>query len=481
MIHLVVLSFIIMVMGGVSIWHAISSQKVISNLIFNDMKAANAAYEMQSALANHKGFATYYSLDLNPKWLRELDNYRRGFDNWLETAFRMNNDPRQLELLNQIRIKNQAYISGKDEVLSLYSGPDRTLGEKKHWEVRDRFFELNGLVVLYKDLVEQKILEVSDSSSEKTVRSNYMVVFSLVASMLLLFVFGVLMVMHVIAPIRRLAAMTQTEETEGGEKSPKNELTTLGKGVSGLIREIDHSREELKHSKTLLVHSEKMAMIGNLATEVAHSIRNPMTSINMRLFSLQRNLEMTERQQEDMEVVAEEMRRLDNIVRNFLEFSRPHKLRKQVVELPRIVDMSIELLRYRLDLNGVTVIHEKVKSLSPVSADVELIKEVFVNLIINACEAMADGGKIIISEVEVIDDTIGPAVRVSFSDNGSGISEADKRLVMEPFYTTKPEGTGLGLFIAARIVNEHGGVLMLDATGGVGTTFAITLPVLKDG
>ena len=110
------------------------------------------------------------------------------------------------------------------------------------------------------------------------------------------------------------------------------------------MEEMDRARTELKQSKALLMNSEKMALVGKLATEVAHSIRNPMTSINMRLFSLKRNLEMSDVQKEDFEVVADEMRRLDNIVRNFLEFSRPHKLKKQKVNISDVIDMTIDLV-----------------------------------------------------------------------------------------------------------------------------------------
>ncbi len=477
MIHLAVLSLIILAMGFVSIWQAVSSQRLLDHLISSGMAARAAALEMQSALANHKGFATYYYLDSDPKWLRELDFYRNAFTTRLETAYQVDTDPAHRLALDMIRGKNESYIRKKDEVIRLYGIGERTRGEMMHWEVRALFFELNGMVNDYGERVDKKISAIMEDSRKQTARANTAVLSFLALSLMLLGVFGFLLLRHVIGPIRRIAGMTRSE-TGGGY--PENEVTALGRRVRDLVSDIENSRMELKHSKSLLMNAEKMALVGNLATEVAHSIRNPMTSINMRLFSLQRNLEMTPKQEDDLAVVAEEMRRLDTILRNFLEFSRPHKLRKQYVDIAGIVDMALELLRYRLEHSDVEALRQMEDGLPFVPADADLIKEVFVNLIINACEAMADGGRIIISGHKAVDEEIGPVVRVVFSDSGPGIPEAALNLVMEPFYTTKPDGTGLGLFTAARIVTEHGGSMTFESTGGEGASVAVMLPIVRD-
>jgi signal transduction histidine kinase len=230
----------------------------------------------------------------------------------------------------------------------------------------------------------------------------------------------------------------------------------------------------------MLMHSEKMALVGKLATEVAHSIRSPMTSINMRLFSLQRKLELTENQREDFAVVAEEMGRLDNIVRNFLEFSRPPKLRKNRIDLCGVVDMTLELLRYRLERHGVTMVRERPLAPLLVEADPELMKEVFVNLIVNACEAMGEEGRIFIEETEAVTDWCGRAVTVKVRDTGPGIPEEARHQILEPFHTTKTQGTGLGLFITARIIQEHGGRLDLISEEGRGAAFIVTLPAVEE-
>ncbi len=118
---------------------------------------------------------------------------------------------------------------------------------------------------------------------------------------------------------------------------------------------MDLAQTELTRSQEHLLQSGKWAMVGKLAAGVAHSIRNPLTSVNMRLFSLKRSLAMSPSQKEDFEVISEEIRHLDAIVRNFLEFSRPPKLKMQRVSPSDVVDGAVQLLRYRLESYGVEV------------------------------------------------------------------------------------------------------------------------------
>jgi signal transduction histidine kinase len=285
------------------------------------------------------------------------------------------------------------------------------------------------------------------------------------------------LVIQILEPIRRLAI-----ETGGTVKpiSSGDEVAALKRGVRGLIEDIDYTHSELERSRERLVQSEKMALVGKLAAEVAHSIRNPMTSINMRLFSLSRTLDLLPTQREDFEVIYDEMRHLDNIVRNFLEFSRPPKLKVQKTNVSEVVDMAVQLLEKRLERHGVTVERERGIALPDIDADPELLKEVLVNLIVNACDAMPQGGKLTIAEEDALAEKVGRAVLIRATDTGPGIPEAIRDRIMEPFFSTKEEGTGLGLSIAARIVEEHGGHLDVRSEAGKGATFIVTLPVREE-
>jgi signal transduction histidine kinase len=192
-------------------------------------------------------------------------------------------------------------------------------------------------------------------------------------------------------------------------------------------------------------------------------------------------LEMSANQKEDFEVISEEIRHIDTILRNFLEFSRPPKLHIQSVSPSDVVDMALQLLRHRLESYGVEVELYRQRRLPQIQGDPEQLKELLVNLMVNACEAMGDGGSIVIREDEGTTEPLGRVVVIRVSDTGPGIPDSIKEKVFQPFFTTKEEGTGLGLSIAARIVEDHGGCLNLRSREGKGAAFIITLPCREDG
>jgi signal transduction histidine kinase len=201
----------------------------------------------------------------------------------------------------------------------------------------------------------------------------------------------------------------------------------------------------------------------------------------MRLFSLERSLSLTTPQKEDFDVISEEIRHIDTIVANFLEFSRPPKLKIQKTSPSEVVDMAVQLLRHRIESYGVSLELARDRKLPDIHCDSEQLKEVLVNLIVNACEAMGDGGRITIAEEEGTMAPLGRVVVVRVTDTGPGIPEAIREKIFEPFYTTKQEGTGLGLSIASRIIEEHNGRLSVKCRPDKGTTFTITLPCQEDG
>jgi signal transduction histidine kinase len=250
----------------------------------------------------------------------------------------------------------------------------------------------------------------------------------------------------------------------------------LGRSIDSLLVDVNQAHQELEKSRENLLQAEKMAMVGRLAAGMAHSIRNPFTSVKMRLFSLGRSLELDATQKEDFEVISQEIRHIDTIVQNFLEFSRPPKLVMQPISPSVIVDHVLQLLSHRLDSYGVKVDVVRSEMLPEVMADPEQLKEVLVNLIVNACEEMKSGGTIVIDECVELDNDQKMVV-LYISDNGPGVSPANVEKIFQPFFTTKDEGTGLGLSIAKRIVAEHGGTLTLDPSDTAGATFIIHLPL----
>jgi signal transduction histidine kinase len=347
-----------------------------------------------------------------------------------------------------------------------------------HKEVRNPFYSIRDLCEQFKQVQYEKVGLSSEGIRLKVAFFDTAASIAMVCAMGLGITLGVLLLSRVLVPIRLLAL---TAGREGGVSVDEpDEVKALGKKIQGLIESVDTTRIELEQSREHLLQSEKLAQIGKLAAGVAHSIRNPLTSVKMRLFSLERTLSLSAAQKEDFDVISEEIRHIDTIVGNFLEFSRPPKLKIQKASPSEVVDMAVQLLRHRIDSYGVTLELMRDRKLPEVDCDPEQLKEVLVNLIVNACEAMVDGGRILITEEEGATDPMDRVVVIRVSDSGPGIPESIREKIFEPFYTTKQEGTGLGLSIATRIIQEHKGCLSVKCRPHKGAAFTITLPCREE-
>jgi signal transduction histidine kinase len=274
------------------------------------------------------------------------------------------------------------------------------------------------------------------------------------------------------------ARRTAGEPYSGFGEPAGDELRELGYYVKLLMADVQEARSDLQHSRTQLAHADKLAAVGKLAASVAHEIRNPLTSMKMWLYSLRRTAGGSEERQQKLDMISEEIVRLDNIVRHFLEFSRPAELKLSVLTIGSLLDKTIELVHHHLNEHKIRVTRDDEQRLPEIRADTEQIRQVLLNLIINAIEAMPRGGELRISTSQSRRGE-GDMVKVRIADTGPGISREVQDRMFEPFFTTKAEGTGLGLCIAASIMARHGGALVLESSNAHGTQWAIWIPIVR--
>jgi signal transduction histidine kinase len=474
-IFVILAALVVTTIGGglVTLWHNESMDTLISALIDKNVASYQAAEGLETALLQQKGYLTYYFLDGDPQWLKEIQKYNQAFEEWLGKARKSAYTEPMREILGQIGAEYQKYLGDRERVINLYRRGDREAGARLHWEVREQYVNILNLCQRYKLIQEYVISRVR---TESQARAQYIKLFALVVVPLVVLL-GVLLayilIKQILGPIRQLALETAPANPEA---PLPDEVKALSTRVHSLIEDVDLVQSELTRSQEHLLQSGKWAMVGKLAAGVAHSIRNPLTSVNMRLYSLKRSLAMSSSQDEDFQVISEEIRHIDTIVRNFLEFSRPPKLKMQQISPSDVVDIALVLLRYRLESYRVKVSLERRGRLPEIWADPDQLKEVLVNLILNACEVMVGGGHITIREATGEDAALGPAAIIRVSDTGPGIPESIRDKVFQPFFSTKEEGTGLGLSIAIRIIEDHGGRLELEDGAEGGATFMITLP-----
>lgn len=466
---------VITLLGGlIMVWYTYRMEGLLTDLVDKDLAAYQRAEALESALAHQKGYVSYFFQDGDPKWLVHLSHYREIFQKRLEEARSLVRSGRQREVINRIEAEYIQYITLKDRVIDYYTSGDRERGERLHAEVREHFFKVMEYCEQYKSLYTQKIKLIKESSYRQAKKLRVIAGTAVLLVLLLGVVLAFVLVNDILEPLRKLAR----EANPGINPDGSDEVKALGRSIRGLIEDIDQTHSELEKSREHLLQAEKMVVVGKLAAGMAHSIRNPLTSVKMRLFSLNRTLDLSPHQKEDFEVISEEILHVDNIVQSFLEFSRPPKLRMQDMSPSEVVDLVFRLLAHRLESYNVTAHLERQGSLPHCNIDPERLKEVLVNIIENACEAMKGGGTISVREEVGVDGAVGPAALIHLEDSGPGIPESIQAKVFEPFFTTKEEGSGLGLSIAVRIMEEHGGRLSLRSAEGEGALFSVIIPVL---
>ena len=237
--------------------------------------------------------------------------------------------------------------------------------------------------------------------------------------------------------------------------------------------------EELQTMSGQLWHAAKLATVGELAASIAHELNNPLATVSLRVDSLLSQAAETDPTHKSLSIVAEEVDRMGNLVSNLLQFSRRRDSQVSTIDLSAEIKSTLELLHNHLRNRNIDVAIEISSETQMVQADRQQLRQVFLNVLTNAADAMAEGGHLTIRCLLCNLDAQTEAMRIEFADTGKGIAKEDMPKVTEPFFTTKPEGkgTGLGLAICKRIVQEHGGRFEIASEVGRGTTMSITLPV----
>jgi signal transduction histidine kinase len=469
---------LITLLGGlILIWYTYRMESVLGAMIDKDIAAFQSADALQHALVSQKGFVSYYFMDGDPEWLRQLGEYRQIFKQKISAASTRADSSQEKEAINKIDQEYQHYIGEKDRVIAYYMAGNKVDGLILHEKVRKHFFKVLDLCEAYRNFHKNKIIQAQRKSRIQAADLRLMAGGAMLTAVILGMLLAFVMARQILDPLHKLA---KEADREGTPRIPENEIKALSRSIHGLIADAGQTHLELERSREHLLQAEKMAMVGKLAAGVAHSIRNPLTSVKMRLFSLSRSLKLNDTQKEDFQVITEEIRHTDTIVQNFLEFARPPKLKMQPISPSTVVDQTLQLLAHRMRSYDVTVKVRREELLPEIEGDPEQLKEVFVNLIENACEAMAPNGSIVITE-DTIQRLSSRSVQIQVTDNGPGVPESIKEKLFEPFFTTKEEGTGLGLSIAVRIVQEHHGRLDVTSKEGHGATFTVTLPLEVSG
>jgi len=254
--------------------------------------------------------------------------------------------------------------------------------------------------------------------------------------------------------------------------------------IGSLSRTFNEMVERLREKQRLeerLHFAERSTAMGRLAAAVAHEIRNPLNFINLSIDHLRGKLgpdepDRREGFDEILGNVKSEISRLNRLVGDFLSFGKPMRLDQRPCSLDEIMREVAALVDHKARDQGIALTFESEESLPRIVADPELLKTCFLNLMINAVDAMPVGG-LLSASVKRTSDAAGDSLQVTVADTGKGMTAEEISTAFEPYFSTKDTGLGLGLALTLKIVEDHGGSITLESLPGRGTTARITLPL----
>ena len=261
-------------------------------------------------------------------------------------------------------------------------------------------------------------------------------------------------------------------------------LIIMGTGVFVLISsrwsrylflEVEQKTEELKKSQEKLVHSERLAAVGSMASHVSHEIKNPLIAIGGLAQQLKRSPHLDEKEKGKLELITTEVSRLEKILIEVRDFTRPTTPNKVKADINQVFRELIQLSSPVLLENGIQVQASLDDSLPAFCFDPGQMKQVFINLMKNAAEAMPEGGTL-----SVMTRKEGQGVMIQIADTGTGIDAKVKENLFRPFMTTKKKGTGLGLAVSSKLIQDHNGDIQLESEVDFGTTVIIRLPLEEE-
>ncbi len=303
------------------------------------------------------------------------------------------------------------------------------------------------------------------------------------ATMLMLGITGLVIVLVAIishfigknlaTPIKSLVRFTK--QVAEGDLEGQCKVKTHDE-IDDLATAFNQMTRDLRNSRVELISAERLATAGKMAASFAHEIRNPLSSMRMVAQMLSRKQEPAkEKQKQSVAHILEEIERIDVIVKGFMNFARPASLESAPHNLNQAVEAVLNLMEANLNHHQIALKKRFDTRLPAVSFDLDKFKQAFMNIVLNAMDAMPDGGILKIVTLRDSDD-----VHIDVADTGGGIPPEDLNRLFEPFFTTKPQGTGLGLVNAKRVFEQHGGDIKFKSVVGSGTTVSLRMPLTNN-
>jgi len=290
---------------------------------------------------------------------------------------------------------------------------------------------------------------------------------------------SLLLARSITTPLKKLIAGTirisKGDFAHNIDVSTRDEIGTLADSFNDMSQQLLLTKQRMETANKRLIQAEKLASIGRISASIAHEIRNPLTSVKLNIQKISGSSCWGEIERGHLEITQEGIGHIEIFIKELLNFTRVSDLNCDYFPIEQIIESAYKMISDSLELKKIKLHKDIQEGLPPLFVDGDRMRQVFLNILRNASEAVDDGGEITFA-VAMHGSGSERAVRVEVSDNGPGIPEKEKDNIFEPFYTMKSSGFGLGLANAKKIVEQHHGSIRVVHKEGAGACFEILIP-----
>jgi two-component system, NtrC family, sensor histidine kinase HydH len=438
-----------------------------------------------SAFLYQKGFVAEYLLTGNRAWLAELESNRPAFESWLRRMHGKVGGAGSERLLGEIQSEYLAYDRARREAVALYDAGHPAEAKaallRNHAQaqaLRDLFAEFGRGA--------RADAETTLAGAEQSVRrlADVLVATSVAGAVASLLV-GFLWARRITKPITELEVQVESaaERTRIHLLPGRAGLETLGDQVSAIVEKLEETDAALFEHRRRLVQSEKLSAVGELAAKLAHEVLNPLAGMKAATQLLERQGAAAPGGSpvvDTARALDREITRVEGLVRRLMNYARPLAPRFELCTIGSLVDAALEASAPALARHQIQIARREEPDLPPLEVDPQLVTQALVNLIVNAAEATPAGGGAIEVEAARASSLGRDEIAVRVRDRGAGIPAERERELFKPFFTTKPEGHGLGLAVSQNILLEHGGrIVAANRPDPPGAVFELQIPVVR--
>jgi signal transduction histidine kinase len=391
-------------------------------------------------------------------------------------CFRCHHHPDVAIRLNSLKNGVERYKEAISRVFTIRADKRRLIVEE------DSAFRIGEeLIANVNNMINVSSLKLDRKTASvvRDITDTKFILYILVATIpFLAVILGFIIIKNFTRPINVL--LDATKRLEGGDLSYRIEgLTDEFGSVASSFNRMSNS---LKEQMNVLQRAEQMVVLGELAAGLAHEIKNPLAGIKVSVEVLTEEETISKEDREVLLKAVDEIKRIEVLIKSLLNFAKPPKPEMMRVEVNDVLDKTVAFsLRHPSlkpgGIKSISVVKDYDRNLPEIMADPLQLQQVFLNLLLNAIDAMHDGGTLGVKTFLLPDKQ---SVVIEISDTGEGIPEDMKSRIFQPFITTKSRGTGLGLAITSRLIDQHGGDLGVDNNRDGGATFRINLPVTRE-